>query len=176
VSLKGRTDFHDLIAVPEAGDASATLIYGYDSGRQKVTVSTDSGRTWKNGAKLALRDLTVNKAVATTVYATTKAGLQISYDSGAHFSTVDGAPSLYLIDPTETGPGGFVGVDIDGAIWTTDDGGVNWTQHGRFSTAPEAFAQVTGASKPWLVGSDDRGIVATPDYGTSWIVLFTGKP
>jgi len=176
VSLNGKADFHDIVAVAEAGNPEAQRIYGYDASSQTLRVSTDSGRNWDDGATLALRKLAVNDAVPSTVYATTKAGLQVSYDAGAHFTPVPGAPSLYLIDAINTNPGHFVGVDVNNIIWTTNDGGITWTQEGQFASAPEAIHVVADGSRTRLLGVDKRGIVATPDYGKTWAVLLPGKP
>lgn len=176
VSLNGKADFHDIVAVTDAANPEVQRFYGYDAGRQTIRVSTDSGRNWDDGAFVPLRQLAVNDAVSSTVYATTEAGLEVSYDAGSHFRPAPDAPSLYLIDAINTNPGGFVGVDINNIIWTTNDSGTTWTQEGQFASAPEGIRVVTDGSRSRLLCADKRGIVATADYGKTWAVLVPGKP
>jgi hypothetical protein len=168
VSLPGETDFHD-IATATLPDGQ-TRIYGYDSGRGVVRISDDTGTTWADGASIALRDLTVDAADPDRVFATTAEGLLVSTDAGRTFTTVPEAPALYLLDavPNDAG-GGLVGVATDGRIWTST-AGLEWSGHGSAAGAVEAFSYVEGQT-PWILAFDDRGVVASSDFGQEWTVL-----
>lgn len=171
VSLAGETDFHDLVTAPLKGDGLQLRIYGYDAGGQRVLASDDSGVTWQDRAAIVLRKLAVNKFDSDVVYATTQSGLQVSRDAARTFAPVPGAPQLFLIDTVNTSAGSFVGVSVDDVIWTTGDGASTWQRHGKFSSPPEAMAYVPDAENPWILASDSRGVVATADYGETWIIL-----
>lgn len=174
LSLGGETDFHDLATAPLKGDSSLLRVYGYDAGRQTVMVSDDSGVTWQDRSVIELRKLAVNRFDADVVYATTPSGLQVSRDAGRTFTTVPNAPQLLLIDAVNTNSGSFVGTDVSGVIWATDDNASTWRQRGTLDGSPEAMAYVADAEKPWILASDSRGIVASFDYGKNWIILIPG--
>ncbi len=171
VSLTGETDFHDLVTTPLKGDGSPLRIYGYDASRQTIMISDNSGTTWQDRSTIALRKLAVNTSDPDVVYATTQSGLQVSRDAGRTFTTVPNAPRLLLIDAVNTNPGSFVGADVNGVIWSTDDGASTWQRRGSLDGPPEAMTYVANAEKPWLLASDNRGIVASLDYGKNWIIL-----
>lgn len=174
VALEGQIDFHDIVTAP-VGAGNAHRVYGYDAARQVIKISSDTGRSWQDGATLALRKLAVNGNAPDTVLATTAAGVKISTDATATFTTLDGAPKLLLLSGANSAPGTFVGADVDGVIWTTSDTGQHWVQRGGFAAPPDALALVRGSSKDWLLGVDSGGIVATSDYGTTWTTLVPGK-
>lgn len=165
LSLSGETDFHDLATV--ALTDTATRVYGYDAGDATIRRSDDSGTSWTSTAQLALRDLSADPQRPDRVFATTETGLQVSDDAGITFQPVPDAPALYLVESSATGE--LVGVDVDGTVWTgTADGG--WKSHGTLTGTPEAFAIVDGEER-WVLAADDRGIVASRDYGLTWTVL-----
>ncbi|MFF9565641.1 F510_1955 family glycosylhydrolase [Leifsonia sp. NPDC014704] len=174
VSLAGQTDFHD-ITTATTGDAQVR-VYGYDAARQIVRISDDSGRNWHDGATVALRKLSVNQNAPDTVLATTQTGVQISRDAGATFAPLPGTPALFLLSPIDSTAGSFVGVDTDKKIWTSVDDAATWTPKGTFQSLPGSLATVKGSSKLWILGTDSRGIVATPDDGITWTVLVGGTP
>lgn len=174
VSLGGEADFHDLVTTPLTPGSQQLRIYGYDSGSQTIMVSDDSGATWQDRATIALRKLAVNKSDPDVLYATTQSGLQRSQDAGRSFTPVPGAPQLFLIDAVNASPGSFVGVGVHDVIWSTSDGAATWQRHGALSGPPEAMDYIAHSGKTWMLASDSRGVVATPDYGESWIVLIPG--
>ncbi|UKF32441.1 F510_1955 family glycosylhydrolase [Clavibacter phaseoli] len=165
VSLSGQTDFHDLSTAPL--DDGTTRIYGYDAGGAGISRSDDSGTTWSTAAALEIRDLTTDPELPNRVLASTAEGLQVSDDGAESFRLVDGAPLLYLVE--STGDGAYVGIDVDGAVWTGSPEG-DWSRHGNVTGAPEALAFV-GGKDPWILAADERGVVASPDYGETWTVL-----
>ncbi|WP_092111499.1 MULTISPECIES: WD40/YVTN/BNR-like repeat-containing protein [Cryobacterium] len=170
LSLAGKTDFHDLDAVPL--DDGTLRIYGYDAGAGTISISDDSGLTWSAGAKLALRDLSADSAQADRLYATTAEGVVVSTDVGRTFTAVPGAPVLLLLDTVDANAGGgLVGLDPSGVVWRQDDA-ETWTQTGTTGHAPEAFA-VVGGSSPWILVADATGISASNDFGNTWTALVT---
>ncbi|NRG43134.1 exo-alpha-sialidase [Rathayibacter sp. VKM Ac-2835] len=165
VSLSGQTDFHDL-ATAELEDGT-TRVYGYDASDGRIRRSDDSGTTWTPVATVALRDLTVDPDRPDRVYATTQGGVQVSDDAASTFRPLDGAPTLYLVEAT--GGGALAGIDVDGTVWTGSADGA-WEQHGVVTGTPEAFTLV-GGETVWVLAADERGIVASDDYGVTWTVL-----
>ncbi|MFB9309745.1 hypothetical protein BJY17_000800 [Agromyces hippuratus] len=168
VSLRGEVDFHDLDAV-ELPDGQLR-IYGYDATAATVKASSDSGATWSEGAALELRDLATDPAAPDRVYATTARGLMVSNDRGESFLPVPNAPALYLLTLTHD-TGQFIGVDAEGTVWTSDDG-ATWSERGQTAGVPEALAYV-GGDAPWILIADERGVVATDDYGATATILLT---
>ncbi|TFB76142.1 exo-alpha-sialidase [Cryobacterium glaciale] len=167
LSLAGKTDFHDLDAVPL--DDGTLRVYGYDAGAGTLSVSDDSGLTWSAGANLALRDMSVHPSQADQLYATTAAGVVVSTDAGRTFSALAGAPALLLMDTIDANAGGgIVGLDPSGAVWRQV--AETWTQTGTTGRAPEAFT-VVGGSSPWILVADATGISASNDYGKTWTAL-----
>ena len=164
LSLAGKTDFHDLDAVPL--DDGTLRVYGYDAGAGNISISDDSGLTWTAGANLALRDLSADPSQAERLYATTSEGVMLSTDTGRTFSALAGAPTLLLLDTVEGG--GLVGLDPSGGVWRQD--AETWTQTGTTEGVPEAFTVVDGSS-PWILVADSTGIIASDDYGDTWTAL-----
>jgi hypothetical protein len=140
-------------------------VYGYDATRATILISDDNGTTWSDGAALELRDMTTDPSKPDRIYATTAAGLQVSDDIARTFTPVANAPALVLIDATDTG---YVGIDTVGAIWNND--GAGWVQGATIIGGPQALDYV-GGSEPWLLISDDRGVVATADLGATTVPL-----
>ena len=168
ISLQSETDFHDLAAVPLP--TGELRIYGYASTQYMIRVSDDSGRTWTDGARLELRDLVVDRTNPNRVLATSAGGLMVSDNAAKTFTFVLKAPSLRLVDAVDlTSGGGFVGVDINGTIWHSGDGST-WVSAGATQGVPEALAFV-GGKTPWVLFNDDRGVVASDDFGSTWTRL-----
>lgn len=168
VSLRAEADFHDLAAVPLP--TGKLRIYGYDATRSTIRVSDDSGRTWTDGATLELRDLAADRTNPNRVLATSANGLMISDNAAKTFTLVGKAPSLYLVDALDLASGGgFMGVDIDGTIWHSGDDGT-WISAGATQGVPEALVFV-GGETPWVLFSDDSGVVASDDFGFTWTHL-----
>ncbi|MFK4729501.1 hypothetical protein ROT00_07430 [Agromyces mediolanus] len=170
VSLSGEVDFHDLDTVPLPD--GQTRVYGYDATAGVIRVSDDSGTSWQEQAAIDLRDLAADPTNPDRLYATTSNGFLMSEDRGATFDRVEGAPPLYLVDVADDG-GGFVGVDVTGQIWSSD--GRSWVKRAMVQGTPEAFAYVGGDDEHWVLIADERGIVATPDYGETVTVLTTNE-
>lgn len=173
VSLAGETDFHDLDAV--ALPSGALRVYGYDAADGTISISDDDGATWATGAAVALRDLAADQANPDQLFATTESGLVASDDAGRTFGPVSGAPMLYLIDVLDAAAGGgVVGIDQGGVVWRQEAGSGTWSRGGQTEGNPEAFGFV-GGSVPWLLAADQRGVVASDDFGLTWTVLVAAQ-
>ena len=169
ISLHSETDFHDLATVPLSN--GELRIYGYDASDGVVKISDDTGVTWSSGAIVQLRDLLADPSNPDRVFATTRDGLVVSEDAGRSFTGVADAPALFLVDAIDPqAGGGFIGVDTAGAVWHKDATTGFWSKSGQAEGALEAFAYIGGGA-PWILVADQRGIVASDDFGASWTVL-----
>ena len=170
ISLKGTTDFHDLeISHSSKG---ATTIYGFDSADAVIRVSRDGGSTWTSGAALAMRDMAADPALPGTIYATTSDGLKVSHDYAASFELTPGAPALYLIAAAgSAAQPQLVGIDAAGVVWKKS-ADAPWQATGAVTGTADALALSVGATST-LVVADQRGIVASSDFGATWRILVT---
>ncbi len=169
ISLNGETDFHDLDTVPLS--TGELRVYGYDASEGTVKISDDTGVTWSSGAIVQLRDLVADPSNPDRVFATTPDGLVVSEDAGRAFTRVTDAPTLFLVDAIDPqAGGGFVGIDPAGAVWHTDATTGSWSKAGQAEGELEALAYIGGGA-PWILVADQRGIVASDDFGASWTVL-----
>lgn len=168
VSLKGTTDFHDLkISHSRPGE---TTIYGFDSADTAIKVSHDAGSTWTSGAALEMRDMAADPAVASTIYATTRTGPEVSHDYAATFEIGPNAPALYLIASagSVTQPQ-LVGIDVAGIVWSKS-ADMSRQATGQITGKADALAFSVGTT-PMLIVADQRGIVASTDVGATWRIL-----
>lgn len=168
VSLKGTTDFHALeISHSSPG---TTTIYGFDSANAGIRVSRDKGLTWTSGAVIQMRDMAADRALPGTIYATTSSGLQVSHDYAASFQASPDAPALYLIasSGSDVHPQ-LVGIDTAGVVWKKS-ADTPWQSTGAVSGTADALTISVG-TQPMLVVSDQRGIVASTDFGATWKIL-----
>lgn len=168
LSLGGDTDFHSLDAAVLAN--GELRVVGFDSTRGLVRTSDDGGVTWTPGTALSMADLAIDPVKPDRVVATTAEGVMESPDGGRTFAAAVDTPTLFLVDAAdEHDGGGLVGIDVNGTIWRTDASGT-WVQGGAVQGNAEALHFVGGAA-PWLVVSDERGIVASDDYGATWTIV-----
>ena len=170
VSLKGTTDFHDL-EISHSGQGPTT-IYGFDSADAVIRVSRDGGSTWTSGAALAMRDMAADPALPGTIYATTSDGLKVSHDYAASFELSPGAPALYLIAAAgSAAQPQLVGIDAAGVVWKKS-ADTPWRATGAVTGTADALALSVGTTST-LVVADQRGIVASSDFGATWRILVT---
>lgn len=152
VSLSGEADFH-------AMEAEHDRVYGYDSQSGRVMVSKDK-KTWDDRAELALADIAVSPEEPEEILATTEQGPARSTDGGRNFTPIDGAPTLYFIDWPSADR--LVGVDPEGVVHTSDDGGESWTKRGQVQSSPQAItthddSEVYVATEEAIHRSTDNG-------------------
>lgn len=166
VSLAGITDFHVLAATP----AEPNLIIGLTTSRAVLQITTDSGRTWRDGGHLGARDILIDVDNRDQVVATTPGGVVTSTDGGMSFTELPDAPYMAVIAPDRTTAGGILGIDTDGKIWagTTTPGGT-WDVLGTATGTASAIAQDpdTGA----VAVADERGIAISIDGGDTWRII-----
>lgn len=167
ISLRGETDFHDIETV-ELPDGQLR-VYGYDATEGALKVSDDTGKTWTSAANLQARDFASDPANPDRIYATTAEGLMVSEDQGRSFAVMSSAPPLFLLTVTDAGD--IIGIDVNGTIQRFH--GNTWTENGTTVGVPEAFAYV-GGDAPWILIADERGVVASDDFGKTTVAL-TGK-
>ncbi|PXY28242.1 F510_1955 family glycosylhydrolase [Prauserella muralis] len=155
LSLSGETDFHAL-------EAKHKLVYGYDSQTQQLMVTADR-QNWDRRARIALADFTVHPTNADTLLATTEEGPARSTDGGRTFAAMAEAPVLLLLGwPAE---GTLIGIDPDGRVHTSKDGGASWSAAGQVPGAPQALA-TNGNSEVYV--ATETGIHASRDGGRTF--------
>ena len=157
LSLRGEADFHTL-------EARHDRVYGHSGGR--LMVSQDN-RTWEERASISLADLAVSPQDPETVLATTEQGLALSVDGGETFSGVPGAPVMVLI--TWTDEGMIVGVDPQGGVHASGDGGASWERRGTAAGQPAAL---TATADAVYVATADGRIVESADGGRTFDVRY----
>ncbi|MFL0411168.1 F510_1955 family glycosylhydrolase [Microbacterium paludicola] len=164
VAFTGEADFHDL-AVSES---DPDRIYANNFGI--VYRSDDGGRTWNDGVGVDARDMLADPDDSDTVYATTPEGLYVSRDAGATFELDETAPRMVLIATNSLGL--LVGTSFDNTLVYQLPSG-EWATGGEYEGAAQALT-VTPGDEIALV--DQRGVVTTRDFGTTWEEIFRPEP
>ncbi|MET9346610.1 F510_1955 family glycosylhydrolase [Streptomyces termitum] len=151
-SLAGEVDFHSL-------DTSGGTVYGYDSARARLRVTRDQV-TWEDRASLRALDIAVSPADPGTVLATTERGVVRSTDGGRTFSAGNGRILAHLSWGTADA---LYGIDPDGVLFRSADGGGDWTRVGAVpGGAPQALTAVD--ARRLLVATGD-GVYESRDAG-----------
>ncbi|MFF5155992.1 F510_1955 family glycosylhydrolase [Streptomyces sp. NPDC000348] len=152
LSLGGTTDFHSL-------EYAHDTVYGYDSTRGVLRVSTDR-TTWDNRAELAALDIAVSPEDRDVVLATGEDGVARSTDGGRTFGAGSGRVLAFLSWPTAEA---LYGVDLGGGLHRSADGGATWEKTG---TAPGGQPQALTAvgARHVLVATQD-GVYESRDGG-----------
>jgi hypothetical protein len=158
VSLTGQADFHVL-------RYAHGLVYGYESTSNALLVSDDEGRTWDARSTTALRDMVVSPQDPDVLLATTAGGLRRSSDGGRSFAPI-AAPGLVVLAWDASG---LYGLDGDGLLHVSADGGGTWQSRGSVGGAPEALTVADGRLHAAVTGG---GIVSSADGGTTWTTTY----
>jgi hypothetical protein len=149
LSLSGEADFHGLAY-------SHDRVYGWDAGSGRFMVSAD-GRSWDVRSALPLAGFAVDPTDPEHVIGAGRNGLVDSTDGGRTWRPRDGP----------------VGVDPDGGVHRSTDGGASWSEVGRLSGAPEALL-VT--AKAWYAAAKAEdgatGIYRSTDGGRNWVLHY----
>jgi photosystem II stability/assembly factor-like uncharacterized protein len=155
-SRGGQSDFHAL-TVSDQG------VLGFDG---TLRHSAD----WENWRELSGPKEIVDLAAAprgSTVLATTASGLQISTRHGESWTPVPGAPPLVLVDWTDGQR--VVGVDVKGAVFTSQDASRTWR---RAAGDPLGEPQAVGAGiingRLEIFVVNHEAILRSTDYGASF--------
>jgi hypothetical protein len=157
VSLEGEADFHVL-------KFRHDRVYGSSGGQ--LMVSEDK-KTWDTRASIPIADLAISPEDPDTLIVTTQQGLGISTDGGRRFQELEGAPGLQLLTWTENGT--LVGVDPNGVVHVSDDGGKTWTERGNAGGQPGA---VTATDDQIFVATRDGRVVESTDGGSTFNVRY----
>lgn len=157
VSLEGEADFHVL-------KFRHDRVYGSSGGQ--LMVSEDK-KNWDTRASIPIADLAVSPGDPDTLIVTTQQGLGISTDGGRQFQALQGAPGLQLLTWTENGS--LVGVDPNGTVHVSDDGGKTWIERGNAGGQPAAL---TATEKEIFVATRDGRVVESSDGGATFNVRY----
>jgi hypothetical protein len=163
VSLSGETDFHDLTASP----SDPYRIFGLEG--TSLQRSDNAGSSWETVGTLEARDIQTLADNADVVFATTPDGLKVSTNSGASFALIPDAPRLLLITDGVSSDR-FVGIDVDGVVWSQDDPAEGWTSGGTVVGVPQALMVMPASGR--IIVADDRGISMSDDRGESWTTVW----
>jgi photosystem II stability/assembly factor-like uncharacterized protein len=160
LSLAGEADFHSL-------EARHGRVYGLNSMTGAFMVSEDR-RTWETRSQTPMADFAVSPEAPEVLLATTQQGVARSADGGRSFEPVPGAPVLLLVSWAEDGT--IVGVDPDGAVHSSTDGGLTWQRGGNLGAAPEALT-ATGDGE--VFAAVEGGILYSTDGGRTFTVRYS---
>ncbi|MDQ3423535.1 MAG: exo-alpha-sialidase [Actinomycetota bacterium] len=159
LSLQGEADFHSL-------EARHDRVYGLNAMTGEFMVSEDK-QTWESRSQIPMADFAVSPEDPDVLLATTEQGLARSDDGGSSFAAVTGAPVLLLVSWAEDGT--VIGVDPEGVVHASTDGGQSWEQRGQLDAAPHAL---TAASDDEVFAAVDGAILASADGGRSFTVRY----
>ncbi len=158
LSLSGEVDFHGLAS-------SHDRVYGWDASSGRFMVSAD-GRSWDVRSALPLAGFAVDPTDPEHVVGAGSNGLVDSTDGGRTWRPRPGPAVVTLSwEPSA----GLVGVDPEGGVHRSTDGGASWSTAGRLPGAPEALL-VT--AKAWYAAAKAEdgatGIYRSTDGGRNW--------
>lgn len=158
ISLLGEADFHVLRSMGER-------IYGYDASNDRLMVSDDAGRNWRERDRPApLVDLAAQPEKPERLVAAGEGGLYRSADEGRTWQRLNDAVGL-LAWPTAKR---LYLVDGDGRVSVSRDTGVSWTRMGDIGGQPAAF--LAQGTQTLYVALHDGTIKRTGDAGRTWVV------
>jgi hypothetical protein len=163
ISLSGEADFHVLRF---AGDR----VYGYDASNDRLLVSGDRGRSWKELEKPGpLVDLAVEPGDDRRIVVTSAGGLGEglfeSRDGGQSWKRVSDALGLLAW------PGRLYLIAEGGQVFTSNDGGRRLEHQGEIGGQPAAL--VAEGPSELYVALHDGTIKRSTDGGSSWTVRST---
>jgi len=163
ISLLGEADFHVLRFAGER-------VYGYDASNDRLLVSADRGRSWKELQKPGpLVDLAVDPTNARRIVATSAGGLEEglfeSRDGGESWKRVSEAVGLLAWS------GRLYLVAGGGQLFASQDGGRRFEHRGKIGGQPAAL--VAEGPTELYAALHDGTIKRTTDGGVSWVVRST---
>jgi len=161
LSLLGEADFHVL-------RFAGQRVYGYDASNDRLLVSGDDGRTWREARRPApLLDLAVDPTDGSHAVATGEGGLYETSDEGRTWRRLVLRVGL-LAWPS---PERLYLVDSEGTVWRTADEGKRWTRTGDIAGQPAAFLAQT--DEELYAALHDGTIKQSRDGGGTWTVRST---
>lgn len=157
-SLEGKARL-DVIRV------SGSWIYVYDLRDQRLLVSLDGGRTWRNrGLAARVIDLAVDPTDPKRLVVADQFDTAVSSDGGRTFRTL-GIGSMLLAWPV---PGRVYGIDSTGQVWRSEDHGITWGESGDLGEAPAAVGY--GGPAELFAALADGTILRSTAGGEGWDV------
>lgn len=161
ISLLGEADFHVL-------RLAGKRIYGFDASNDRLMVSDDAGKTWRQRgpAQLRLRDLAVDPANPDRLVATTEDRTLRSDDGGGTWKRRSPGTGWLAWPESER----LYLVTDDGGIWLSHDGGREWRQAGSVVEEPAVFH--AGGPIELYVAFHDGTVIVSRDGGRSWATRF----
>lgn len=161
ISLLGKADFHVL-------RFAERRVYGYDASNDRLLVSGDRGRTWREVNRPApLLDLAVDPTDGKHVVAAGEDGLYESTNEGRAWKRL-GVRIGLLAWPS---PQRLYLVDTEGLVQRSADRGQRWTRIGSIGGQPAAL--LAQSEEQLYVGLHDGTIKESRDGGRSWAVRST---
>ncbi|MHB9860252.1 F510_1955 family glycosylhydrolase [Streptomyces sp. YIM S03343] len=155
LSLGGSADFHAL-------KYAHNTVYGYDSTRGTLRVSTDRS-TWDSRARIAALDFAISPKDADVVLATTEGGVVTSKDGGRTFGKGSGKVMAYLSWPAADT---LYGADLSGGLHLSTDGGATWRKTGTVPGGqPEAL---TAYANGRVLAATQNGVYDSRDGGKTF--------
>jgi hypothetical protein len=163
ISLLGEADFHVL-------RFAGARVYGYDASNDRLLVSADRGRSWKELEKPGpLVDLAVDPTNARRIVATSAGGLEEGL-----FESRDGAESWRRVSEAVgllAWPMRLYLVAGGGQVFAIRDGGRRLEHQGEIGGQPAAL--VAEGPNELYVALHDGTIKRSTDGGASWVVRST---
>jgi hypothetical protein len=160
VSLSGEADFHAL-------EAKHNRVYGFDVVSGQLMVSEDR-QQWDRRATVPMADIAVSPDDPDLVLATTEEGPVRSADGGRSFTVIEDAPTLVFVDWPATER--LVGVDPDGGVRVSADGGANWAEEGAVPGRPAA---ILAHDEHEVYVATDEGIHHSGDNGATFTLVLS---
>jgi hypothetical protein len=163
ISLLGQADFHVLRFAEQR-------VYGYDASNDRLLVSRDKGRMWREGARPApLLDLAVDPTNARRVVASGQGGLYISPDEGITWRRI--APHIGMLAwPVRER---LYLIDGEGVVMRSSNAGKRWSAIGKVGGEPAALLAHTPTEL--YVALHDGTILQSRNGGRTWAVRSTPR-
>lgn len=161
LSLLGEADFHVL-------RFAGQRVYGYDASNDRLLVSRDRGRKWREASRPApLLDLAVDPTNGKALVAAGEGGLYESANEGRTWRRLRLGIGL-LAWPTSQR---LYLIDAEGSVQRSADQGGRWTRIGNAGGQPAAFLAQT--EQKLYVALHDGTIKQSRDGGRTWSVRST---
>jgi len=158
LSLSGEVDFHALAYAHRR-------VYGWDSTSGRFMVSEDRV-DWDERSTLDLLGFAVDPDDPDHLVAATQSGTSTSIDGGRTWSE----PTTPAITTVAWSPGGDLwGIELDGTVHRSADGGARWTAIGKLPGEPQVLLANDDALWAAAHGTSQRtGIYRSDDGGATW--------
>ena len=161
ISLLGRADFHVL-------ESSGSRIYGFDGTRNRLMVSSDRGRSWRQRRPpAAMYTLAIDPGNPERFIAGTEGGVFTSSTAGRTWRKVD--PNLAGLLAWPASPRLYL-VDGSGQVRVSADRGRTGQPRGSIGGRPAAF---TATGDELYAALEDATVKRSTDGGRSWTLRAT---